>query len=196
MTSSPATTLLDQALPVYDFNEVHSTAVQASAQRCFAAIKELRASELSPLVHLLFAARALPARLTGKIKRPARLSRPVLELALNGGFVLLAEEADRELVLGTIGQFWKLSGSAGPKLADAREFLAFNQGEYAKAVMNFFVDESLGNGRVRVRTETRIHVPDPAARRKFAAYWRIIYPGSALIRRLWLAAIKRRAERG
>ncbi|HYW41393.1 MAG TPA: hypothetical protein VE959_00970 [Bryobacteraceae bacterium] len=30
----------------------------------------------------------------------------------------------------------------------------------------------------------------------FAAYWRMIYPGSALIRRMWLRAIKRRAEGG
>jgi len=25
-------------------------------------------------------------------------------------------------------------------------------------------------------------------------YWRVIYPGSALIRRMWLRAIKKRAE--
>ena len=32
-----------------------------------------------------------------------------------------------------------------------------------------------------------------AARRRFAAYWRVIYPGSAIIRRMWLRAIERRA---
>jgi hypothetical protein len=35
---------------------------------------------------------------------------------------------------------------------------------------------------------------DRAYRRVFAAYWRVIYPGSALIRRMWLRAVKRRAE--
>jgi len=35
---------------------------------------------------------------------------------------------------------------------------------------------------------------DAATTRRFAAYWRVIYPGSALIRRMWLRAIKRRAE--
>jgi hypothetical protein len=35
----------------------------------------------------------------------------------------------------------------------------------------------------------------PWARRGFAAYWRVIYPGSALIRRMWLRAIARRATR-
>jgi hypothetical protein len=35
---------------------------------------------------------------------------------------------------------------------------------------------------------------DTAARQRFAAYWRVIYPGSALIRRMWLRAIARRTE--
>ena len=29
----------------------------------------------------------------------------------------------------------------------------------------------------KVRHETRVYAPDPSARKKFAAYWRIIYPG-------------------
>jgi hypothetical protein len=33
-----------------------------------------------------------------------------------------------------------------------------------------------------------------AVRRGFAVYWRLIYPGSPLIRTTWLAAIKARAE--
>jgi len=40
---------------------------------------------------------------------------------------------------------------------------------------------------------TRVFASGPAARRRFAAYWRVIYPGSALIRRMWLRAIERRA---
>ncbi len=43
-------------------------------------------------------------------------------------------------------------------------------------------------------TETRVFATDSRARRRFAVYWRVIYPGSALIRRSWLDAIKRRAE--
>jgi hypothetical protein len=34
------------------------------------------------------------------------------------------------------------------------------------------------------------------ARRRFAVYWRLIYPGSAIIRRMWLGAIERRALTG
>ncbi|MCA1563325.1 MAG: hypothetical protein LC804_24755 [Acidobacteria bacterium] len=42
-------------------------------------------------------------------------------------------------------------------------------------------------------TETRIWATDESARRRFGMYWRVIYPGSALIRRMWLRAIRKRA---
>jgi len=64
---------------------------------------------------------------------------------------------------------------------------------YAKATMNFLITES-ESGCV-VTTETRVHATDARSRRRFGMYWLAIYPGSALIRRMWLRAIKRRAER-
>ena len=49
--------------------------------------------------------------------------------------------------------------------------------------------------RTVVTTETRIATTDERARRRFARYWRLVHPGSALIRIDWLRAIRRRAER-
>ena len=46
-----------------------------------------------------------------------------------------------------------------------------------------------------VSTETRVFANSAGARRRFALYWRLIYPGSAIIRRMWLRAIERRALR-
>jgi hypothetical protein len=43
-------------------------------------------------------------------------------------------------------------------------------------------------------TETRVHVPDPASRQKFARYWLVVRPFSGIIRTLVLRAAKRRAE--
>jgi hypothetical protein len=58
--------------------------------------------------------------------------------------------------------------------------------------MNFHLeDEDRGT---RLVTETRVRATDAAAERRFAAYWRLIYPGSAFIRRMWLDAIRRKAE--
>jgi len=59
--------------------------------------------------------------------------------------------------------------------------------------MNFLVTSDERGGSI-VSTETRVYVNDPSALRRFAVYWRVIHPGSDIIRRMWLRAIKRRAE--
>lgn len=51
-----------------------------------------------------------------------------------------------------------------------------------------------GNSQYQVETETRIVATDKPSRRTFGRYWRLVYPGSALIRIIWLRAIKRKAE--
>lgn len=185
--------LLDSYLPEYEFNEVHTIIIQASSEKIFRALKTLTPSELSPVFHLLFALRALPARLLGKDDQTFALSKPLLEQMYGNDFILLAE-TERELVFGLISQFWKLAGDESIHLANAQEFLDFDQPDYAKAAANFIVSENDGNDGFSVTTETRIHIANPKTRKKFATYWRIIYPGSAWIRRLWLKAIKRRAE--
>ncbi len=60
--------------------------------------------------------------------------------------------------------------------------------------MNFLVQDD-GAGASIVRTETRVYATDAPSEVQFARYWRVIYPGSALIRRMWLRGIKYRAER-
>ena len=40
------------------------------------------------------------------------LRRPILEVALRSGFVLLAEAPPDELVVGTIGRFWRATGQS------------------------------------------------------------------------------------
>ncbi len=59
--------------------------------------------------------------------------------------------------------------------------------------MNFLIEDA-GLGACTVTTETRVYATDASTSRRFAGYWRVIYPGSALIRRMWLRAIKHRAE--
>jgi len=58
--------------------------------------------------------------------------------------------------------------------------------------MNFLVTPDGPNGSL-VSTETRVFANSSNARRRFARYWRAIYPGSALIRVMWLRAVRRRA---
>jgi hypothetical protein len=48
-----------------------------------------------------------------------------------------------------------------------------------------------GPHRTRVTTETRVATTDPPSRRRFAAYWVVVGPVSALIRRLTLRSLAR-----
>ena len=61
------------------------------------------------------------------------------------------------------------------------------------AAMNLRIEDA-GPAACTLTTETRVYATDTSTRRHFAFYWRVIYPGSALIRRMWLRAIARRAE--
>jgi hypothetical protein len=183
--------LIDDVLPAYQFGELHSLRVHAAPDEVLQAIRDVAPEEIR-LFRLLTAIRSLPARLLGRgaARSP---SRPLLETALHAGFLALVEDPGREVVFGTVGQFWRLAGARPPRIETPEAFASFDSPGYAKAAITFRVDAE-AEGWSRVTTETRVAATDAGARRKFAAYWCLIYPGSALIRRMWLAAIRRRAE--
>lgn len=185
--------LIDRYLDTYNFHEFHSTRVRAAPEAVYRAVEEVTADEIRWLKPLM-AIRTFPAWLLRKRARPT--SGAILDIATRGSFLYLAQEPPHEIVVGIVGQFWKLTGGLPPpKPGSPEAFLAFGDPAYAKAVMNFFV-EDVGNGSTLLETETRIFAPEGGARRRFAAYWRLIYPGSALIRVGWLEAIRKRAEGG
>lgn len=186
----PDESLLDRHLPVYRHREEHALTVEAGADAVMRAIRELKGRDVA-LASVLFALRTLPARLLG---RPVRTSDPgdrVVDIILEGGFILL-DEGPLEMAVGVIGRFWQLSASLVP-LAGPADFAAFDREGYAKGIMSFTV-EPLAPGRSRLRTETRVLPLGKEAARKFRLYWLFVRPGSGLIRWIWLAAIKRRAE--
>lgn len=181
-------------MPIYYFNEVNAIFVQAAPDQVFRAIKEVPPADV-PLFRSLLWIRTLPMRLTIRGGLRFANTRPLLEQLLGAGFTLLAEEANRELVVGRVGQFWKLWGGSSPQFSELEEFLTFDLANYAKVATNFYLDPRYRRSCVKLSTETRIYATDSISRKKFATYWRVIYPGSALSRRELLKAIKRRAER-
>lgn len=165
----PMTTELDRVMPQWEFREHHEIDVDATPEEIFAAIRAVRARDIrffTTLVAIRRGFRDCPE----SILNPAK-DAPIIDVALRTGFRVMADASPRELVIGM------------NVIPPAR----------AIAAMNFLV-EPRGTG-CRVITETRVHATDAAARRRFALYWFVIRPGSGLIRRMWLAAIKRRAER-
>ena len=183
--------LIDRFRPRYDWNEVHSIEIRAAPPVVLDALRRVTADEIH-LLRVMLRLRALPGRLRGR-PAPTRGAGPVLEGILRSGFVVLDEERDRELVVGTVGRFWQ-ARPAHVDMADGAAFLAFADPGWAKAAMNFSVADA-GDGRTRLSTETRIVLTDARARRRFSAYWLFVRPGSGLIRLMWLGAVKKRAEK-
>jgi hypothetical protein len=178
--------MLDEFLPRYDVNEVHSIGIGAAPAAVMEAIRALTPAEV-PLLVALMAIRSVPALLA---RRRPPVRGPLLDGFRKSGFVEL-REAPHELVVGGVGRFWQPSG--GLRRIEAAEFAGFAEPGWAKAVFNLQI-ERVGE-RTVLSTETRIATTDEQARRSFARYWRLIHPGSALIRIAWLRAIRRRAER-
>ncbi len=189
VTVEPAQTLLDQYVPTHQFHEVHVLRVTAPRERVYAAIKSVTASEI-PLFETLTWIRRLgrPAP-AGILNAPEH--EPILAVATRTSFLLLAEEPGREIVVGTavvVPPGWRPKSRPTPE-----GFKALRAAGFALAAMNFTVRDD-GPDSSLVTTETRIYTTDASSRRKFGVYWRVIYPGSAFLRRMWLLGIRRRAE--
>jgi len=181
-------TRLDEFMPVWQFRERHTIRIAAPPARVFEAIRNVRADEISlfnALTWIRRGGRQLPESILN-----AGDSAPLLDVATRNGFVYLADDAPKELVVGTV-----VVAPPGARGAlTPQTFKTPLPPGFALAAMNFAVapdgpDDSL------VSTETRVFANSPAARRGFARYWRVIYPGSALIRRMWLRAVAGRATR-
>ena len=185
MTTTVAPRLLDELLPAYDVNEVHSRAVVAPAEKVFDAIRAVTVGELRAS-GLLIALRGLagPREVTDR-------ERPLLEAMTARGFSVLAERASEQLVLGLISKPWR-PVPITRRIADTADFAAFAEPGWVRAAMDLRIEPDHAGSRLV--TETRVQATDPAARRRFACYWRFIRLGSAVIRRDLLAAIARRAE--
>jgi hypothetical protein len=185
--ASPAS-LLDQVLPEFQFSETHQLEIAAPTPAVYRALREVTADEIA-LYRTLTWIRCLGRCPGDNILNPQK-GTPILETAMRSGFRLIAETPGVELVLVTF--------VAAPQGARSLEwtrdaFVSLGEPGFAKAAMNFRV-EAAGPGRTILHTDTRVFATDPRTLRAFTIYWRTIAPGSDLIRRAWLCAIKRRAE--
>jgi hypothetical protein len=179
-------TRLDEFVPAWQFREFHALRVAAPPARTFEAIQRVRADEISffrTLTWIRRGGRPLPESILN-----AGAHESLIDVATRTGFIRLAEDPPRELVIGTVVA--APPGTRGRLTPEV--FRSHLPPGFALAAMNFIVTPR-GQDQSIVSTETRVFANSPSARRRFAAYWRVIYPGSAIIRRSWLRAIERRA---
>lgn len=187
--------LLDKVLPTYHFYVRRQIEIQSTPGHVFEIFKTLKPAEI-PLFNTLFWIRSIPGRLLGQgNKYFVNDDSSLVEQGLRLGFVILDEVPDKEIVFGAIGQWWKPTGATFYRFSSLKEFREFDQPGYARVCGNFYVDtQTRSDGLVLLTHETRVEAADSTAHAKFKLYWRVIYPGVALLRRMLLEAIKVRAE--
>ncbi len=183
---STGTTRLDEILPRYQFAEHHERHIAATPVEVWRALHEVTAEDIRFFRTLTTIRRFGRPGPEDILNAPAH--RPILEVALGTTFVSLAADTNREIVVGTT--VIAPAGASTPRTPD--EFRTFTAPGFAVAAMNFRIESQPGGGSL-LTTDTRVFATDPSTRRYFARYWSLIYPGSALIRRQWLAAIDRRS---
>jgi hypothetical protein len=183
---------LDAFVPAWQFNEFHELRVNAIPARVYAAINAVRADDIRLYRTLTWLRRFGRAAPEGILAPSSQ--RPILDVATATGFLRLADEPAREVVIGVILPVRPDGPPLNPSVLRRPEtFMPPHQPGLCLVGMNFLIRPD-GPHRSVVSTETRVFATDATARRAFATYRRTIYPGSAIIRRMWLRAIRLRAE--
>ncbi len=152
-------------MPEWQFAEVHWIAVAAPVDRVFRAALDTTPDEI-----LFYRTLTAIRRVFGGGGGPGSVN--ILKAA---GDRPLLESAEK-------GGFERLA-----ELENREILVGARLGSSIRVTMNFTFE-----GTTRLRAETRVHAAGNP--RWFAMYWRAIYPGSSLIRHMWLRAIRRRAE--
>jgi hypothetical protein len=170
---------LDDWLPRFDVHERHEVLVPVPPERALELVLSIPAGS-DPVVRLLIAARGMVAR-----------RQPLERFFLAHRFVVLAR-SPTEFVAGAVGAVWRLRGGLVP-MPDADAWRRANVPGTIKAAIDFRAEPAPGGSRLS--TETRVAAADARARRVFRAYWLVVGPFSAFIRRRWLAAAMAAANR-
>jgi hypothetical protein len=190
--------LLDDYLPEFDVRTRYATRIAASPARVYASLWTTN-FDYWGVTRALYAVRTLPSFLAGPREicrrfRDELFQKPfTLDAMLSEGFTLLEERPGEELLLGTVGRFWRARGELCA--TSPERFRAPAPAGTAKAAWNFAVSVR-ADGATELRTETRVLCADDATRQRFRAYWMLIKPFSGLIRQEMLAAVRRAAESG
>jgi hypothetical protein len=178
-------TRLDDIMPEYQFFERHSARIHARPEQVMRAVRQSTFGDMRSLATLLkIRAAVLRIHDTGELPQDKR----VLDAFAAPGVLL--GDSEHEIVMGWIAD------TRAKRLAEVRtlqEFADYREPGGIKMAFNFNVEET-GDGWSTTSTETRVAALDESNRRGMARYWRLIVPGSGLLRRQWLDGIKRRAE--
>jgi hypothetical protein len=164
-------------LPNPRHSEVHRIFVDARPEAAWQAARHFDMAEI-PWVKLLFDIRTLPERISG--------NRSIQTAALGvdqitkteTGFMILHEVPGKEVVVGSIGQFWHLNIPFKRVAPDA--FRDYNEPGYGKIAWAIVVEPFRDGSTISI--ELRTSATDDASWEKLNRYYHVIGIGSQLIR--------------
>ncbi len=177
--------VLDDAMPEYQFYEKHSARIHARPDQVLQAVRESTFGDMKCMATLLrIRASALHIRDTGASLQ----NRRVLDTFAASGYITGGNEHEVVMFGGANAR-----AKRGLGVRTLQEFTDYRVPGAVKMAYNFTVEDA-GGGWTTLSTETRVLTTDDLTRRGMGRYWRLIVPGSGLLRRQWLDAIKKRAE--
>jgi hypothetical protein len=182
-------TRLDDIMPEYQFRERHAQRIHARSEQVAQAIRQSTLGDLKSYVTLM---RIRGTALRRPFYDPGNFQNERVLDALSApgsGFITLGG-TEHEIVMGGVGNARAIRR---PEVNNLPEFAAYRQEGAVKVAFNLNVQDA-GDGWSTISTETRILALDDFSRRIMGCYWRLIVPGSGLLRRQWLEGIKKRAE--
>ncbi len=196
--------LLSKFMKNYHILNRHQIKCDADPLITFKAIKELTYADLNGkmsmilgklrvlILRIIFPKRKLENR-RSHAHSPLDSQRAILDFRSDSSWGILGEIPHDELTVGFIGKFWHPTPDFVSFDKNPRDFQKFKENGYAKAVLDFYV-KPIKNGQTLVTFETRVLALDYNSYKDMKVYWSIITPGIWFVRKMWLLAIKKRAE--
>ncbi len=182
----PMVTLLDRLIPAPRLQEVDHVDLAASPERVWNLVRHGDLAR-SPVVRAFFALRAIPERVAGTHQPSALRVDELRSSPEKPGFSILLEEERQELAVGAIGKVWH-PVIPFQHVPDAAAFLAFAEPDQVKVAWSIRT-LALGDRACRLELEVRVDATDDGAWQKFERYFRLIGPGSHLIRHILLRGL-------
>lgn len=185
---------IDNLLPDFAFNELHEVNINASSEKIKQILQVTGVKDI-PIARLLMKIRGiadedvdLSDRASNNLIASDTISTPDFNF-----FVVAPDEWITVMILKSVIIINNANQPAPPEISTLEQFTSFNKPGYIKVVVNFrFI--SINENKTILTTETRNNGITHKDNRIFGYYWRIIYPGSAIIRRVWLDTIKKKSQ--
>jgi len=177
---------LDDIMPEYSGSERHSAHIHARPAQVMQGVRQSTFGDMKSLVTLLRVRAAvlrIPYHDTGDLQ-----DKRMVDSFRASGYLL--DESEHEIVMFRVGN---LRAARPPEVRTLQEFRDYREPGAVKMAFDFNVEDA-GGGWSTLTTETRVVGLDNLSSGPGTRYWRLILPGSGLLRREWLDGIKTRAE--